>query len=763
MSARHYRNERRVCYDVGGESQGDMVIYGKRASMRQLRTFLYPDALLLTLSVAVPLVLFGLAAWQGYRTSLDDARTRVDGTARVLQEHAGKVFETHRLVITAVNQRLRTIDWSDERQVESLHDLMGRLQDELPQVATVSVVDAQGRLEASSRTYPIARGEGLDFSDRDWFRSVRREDPAGPWHAYVSKAYEGRQSLSSVFNVAGRAINGRPGTFSGVVAVSVDRKYFKDFYDTVEPSVDHSVTLVREDGLVLARDRDAGLPVMPAGSPLMLAMRAAPNGSFRARSVLDGVDRLVSYRKVDGYPVYVAFGISAESALAPWHDDLVTYGIVAVSVALALVLVSGLALHRAKGERLATERWREAAAQLQAEATLRQGAEEQLRQSQKMEAVGRLTGGIAHDFNNVLTIVLGSLDILKGRLGGAEPRVTRHVDNAIEGATRAAELTARLLAFSRRQPMDPRAIEPNDMVSGMLKLVGRTLGEQWKVETERVTGAWSATADANQLESALLNLAVNARDAMPGGGRIRILVANVVVAGDAVPGLAAGEYVAFEVVDEGTGMDPDTLARAFDPFFTTKEIGKGTGLGLSQVYGFARQSGGTAAITTTAGRGTAVRVYLPRTTSTDVGGDARDASPVRRSGEPVRGETTVLVVEDDAVVRSMAVAALRDAGYDVHEASEAREGLDVLRRHPEVALLFTDMVLGPGMGGRELADQAAAIVPGLAVIFTTGYPRDAILAGGDVIHKPYVTTTLLSRVRDVVGTSGPDDGGRKVA
>ena len=715
------------------------------------------EALLLGLSVTLPLALFSLAAWQGYGNTLRDAELRVDRTTRVLQEHANKVLETHRLAIAVVNQRLRTLDWSDGEQVRSLHDLLAGLGSDYPQIATISVVDADGKLVSSSRTWPVI--EGVGFSDRDWFRHLR--DGAYP-PTYVSRPYEGRTSRIPVFNVAGRADDGHPG-FSGAVAVSVDRDYFRKFYRGVEPSYDHMILLVREDGYVLASENDLRMDALPAGSPFRRAIANTTQGMFVGRSPSDGIKRIFAYRKVDGFPVYVGFGVSRDAALATWWGDVATYGFVALFAACALSLLSVFVAHRTRSERHALEGWRDTAAKLREEGARRQVIEEQLRQSQKMEAVGRLTGGVAHDFNNVLTIVLGSLDLLRNRLPDPEPRIRRPIENAIAGATRAAALTDRLMAFSRQQPLAPQAVDADALVSGMTGLIGRTLGEQWVLETEPTNGLWTTTADPNQLESALLNLAVNARDAMPDGGAITVSTANVAVDDGLVPDLPSGDYVAVDVTDRGTGMDPETAARAFDPFFTTKPLGQGTGLGLSQVYGFARQSGGAATLRSMPGRGTTVRILLPRRH----GPAPVEEAAAETAREPAAGTTApgfgkLLVVEDEPLVRELTANALREGGYEVIEAGTPEEALHAIGTQAGIALVLADVILGPGMNGRDLAEAARAVRPDLRFLYLTGYSKDALVHDGKldegvhVLTKPYHPKALLAKVADLAATPLPE-------
>jgi PAS domain S-box-containing protein len=390
----------------------------------------------------------------------------------------------------------------------------------------------------------------------------------------------------------------------------------------------------------------------------------------------------------------------------------------------------------------------------------RERAEEALRQSQKMEAVGQLTGGIAHDFNNLLTVITGNVDAARRHLGEqGEARVLRALGNALVGAERAATLTQRLLAFSRRQPLNPRPIDANKLVTGMSELLHRTLGETIAVETVLAAGLWQIEADPNQLENAILNLAVNARDAMPDGGKLTVETANTHLDRDYAannPGISAGQYVAICVSDSGGGMNADTLARAFEPFFTTKEVGKGTGLGLSMVYGFVKQSGGHLKIYSEEGHGTTVRIYLPRLLGAEAEAEDR-AEPEVPEGSR---EETILVCEDDDDVRAYTVEVLRELGYRVLEAHDGPSALRLLERQEgKVDLLFTDVVLPSGMTGAILAKEARTLRPDLRILFTTGYARDAIVHHGrldpgvELITKPFAYADLAARVRDMLDGS----------
>jgi signal transduction histidine kinase/DNA-binding response OmpR family regulator len=381
-------------------------------------------------------------------------------------------------------------------------------------------------------------------------------------------------------------------------------------------------------------------------------------------------------------------------------------------------------------------------------------AEEQLRQVQKMEAVGQLTGGIAHDFNNMLAVILGGLNLLQRKLAKGETDVDRFLNAAIDGAQRAAGLTQRLLAFSRQQPLAPEPLNPNKMIAGMADLLGRTLGETINVETVLAAGLWQVKADPGQLENAILNLCVNGRDAMPDGGKLTIETSNAYV--DEMVGQAytipPGQYVQIAVADSGHGMSEDVIAKAFDPFFTTKSVGKGTGLGLSQVYGFVRQSGGHVKIYSEVDVGTTVKIYLPRHN-----GAAGKDTPKRAPVTSYRGQKNevILVVEDEDRVRGVSLESLRDLGYTVIGAANGAEALQLLDSGLSVSLLFTDVVM-PNMSGRELAEQARKRRPELKILYTTGYTRNAIVHNGildpgtNLLPKPFSIDDLAMKVRQVL-------------
>jgi PAS domain S-box-containing protein len=383
-------------------------------------------------------------------------------------------------------------------------------------------------------------------------------------------------------------------------------------------------------------------------------------------------------------------------------------------------------------------------------------SEAALRQAQKMEAVGQLTGGIAHDFNNLLTAISGSLEMAAKRTAEGRPEDTGRFFAVAQAATeRATALTHRLLAFSRRQTLEPKATDVLALARGMEDLVQRTVGPGINLRMVGAARPWPVLVDPNQLENALLNLCINARDAMPQGGDLSLAIDNVTVEDETAlgPECSPGDYVRLCVADTGVGMTEATIARAFDPFFTTKPLGQGTGLGLSMIYGFVRQSSGQIKIASRVGEGTSVCIHLPR----HRGAIPSAASPEEGDGPPEQGRRgTVVIVDDEAAIRMLAAEALADAGYDFVAAEDGRSGLALLNTTPSVELLITDVGLPGGMNGRQLADAARAVQPDLKVLFITGYAENAVLSGGDlepgmhIMTKPFELKALAKRVARIL-------------
>ncbi|MGA9950444.1 MAG: CHASE3 domain-containing protein [Xanthobacteraceae bacterium] len=432
-----------------------------------------------------------------------------------------------------------------------------------------------------------------------------------------------------------------------------------------------------------------------------------------------------------------------------------------IGVALAFLLICGVGLLIARFTRdsfaaLTTARDRLIASnkELVEQVARREAAESQLRQAQKMEALGQLTGGIAHDFNNMLGVIMGAHDLVARRIQRGDFSIQRFLSAATTAAERAATLTQRLLAFARQQPLSPQRIDANKMIVNMSDLLHSTLGEQIQIETVAAAGLWTVHADSQQLENAVINIAINARDAMPDGGKLTIETANAYL-DEAYcrqnPEIQPGQFAMIAISDIGVGMPPEVAARAFDPFFTTKAAGKGTGLGLSQVYGFVKQSQGHIKVYSEPGAGTSVKIYLPRHV-----GDPQELK--RQVAEPVRtGERSeiILVVEDDSLMRRLAADALHELGYTVFEADGAADALATLDRVADVKLLFTDVVK-PDINGKRLADEAVRRRPGLKVLFTTGYTANAVVHGGvldqgvNFIVKPFTLDQIAAKIRAVL-------------
>jgi signal transduction histidine kinase/CheY-like chemotaxis protein len=460
--------------------------------------------------------------------------------------------------------------------------------------------------------------------------------------------------------------------------------------------------------------------------------------------------------------------VFVEAVTEPLHRRLTRFASIALLMAMFALILVMLSIAQRALARAHADLAAQAAMLATANETLRHQIEERekaeatLRQTQKIEAIGQLTGGVAHDFNNILQVVLGGLDILRRR-GAKWPLpdesrsdFQRYIDEISAASRRGAELTRQLLAFARRQPLEPKDTDINRLVQGMSGLLRRTLGEQIEIETVLAGGLWRTQCDANQLENALLNLAVNARDAMPGGGRLTIETANAHLDEDYArwhQDVTPGQYLMIAVSDTGSGMTPEVLAHVFEPFFTTKEVGRGTGLGLSQVYGFLKQSGGHVAIYSELDQGTTVKLYLPRAISVAESPLPAPVAP-RHSARPP--SETVLVVEDDESVLGLAVATLGDLGYRVLQARDGLEALRQLEAHPGIDLLFTDVGLPGGMNGRQLADRVLQARPAIKVLFTSGYTRNAIVHGGRLdegvalLSKPFTADALAEKIRQML-------------
>ena len=478
-------------------------------------------------------------------------------------------------------------------------------------------------------------------------------------------------------------------------------------------------------------------------------------GSDRGKRLMDQMRTI--FERERSWAIRQTDAISARSAQAiTW----LTLGLIAGMAAIVFLTILVLRQTRAQLAALADARSDAEIAleAMQQESAAREESEGRVRQLQKMQAVGQLTGGIAHDFNNMLAVVMSGIELAKRRVRSDPVEAETFLDASLDSAHKAAKLTSRLLAFSRNQPLAPQPVDLNRLLGGMADMLARALGEAIAVETVRGAGLWRCYADASEIENAMLNLAVNARDAMPDGGKLTIETCNVHVDDRyaAEREIAVGQYVQICLTDTGEGMAPEVVERAFEPFFTTKEVGKGTGLGLSQVFGFARQSGGHVSIYSEVGEGTTVKLYLPRFFGAEIAvAETLDTTGLATGSK----DELILVVEDEARVRDFAVAILKELNYTTLLAETPGEALELIASRDDISLLFTDVVM-PEMNGRRLAELAREISPDLKVLFTTGYSRNAVVHNGTIdvgvafLAKPYSIQDVARKIRDVLDGGG---------
>jgi two-component system, NtrC family, sensor kinase len=692
---------------------------------------------MLVSAVLVPAALFAYLAISTYRTSFTLADERIERSLDVVAEQVAKVFQSLNVTFDGIEAITRDLPDEQIRGSQELHLQLKKMARALSAVNEIWIIDRDGRPLATSLSHPPP--PDLNVSDRDYFRAHLENDVG----TYIGGILTPRVTDIRFFTVSRRRLDAEGG-FAGVVMISVRPGDFHDFYERLASIKGSNFSMIRADGVVLARyPGPLALDVkLDADSGFMQSIARNPNGGFyTTMSQVDGSYSRYAVRKLEGLPLYASAGIQVDAIRREWLDFLTSHLIFGLPATALLVALAWLILMRTKD--------------LHREAARRAAAEETLRQSQKMEAIGQLTGGIAHDFNNLLTVIIGNLDIALRK--SADAARERPLRNALMGGQRAAQLTQKLLAFSRRQPLSPRPVEANRLIAGMSDLLRRSLGEKIDIETVGSAGLWRTEVDAAELEAAILNLAINARDAMPDGGKLTIETTNAHLDEDyarTLDGVKAGQYVLISVTDSGEGMTPDVIEHAVEPFFTTKKEGQGTGLGLSQVYGFVRQSGGHLKIYSEKGLGSTVKIYLPRR----VPDDADNEVPTQPRANGGAGEA-ILVVEDDEGVRSYTGEILHELGYRVLVAPDAKDALRFIEQ-PErhIDLLLTDMVM-PGLNGRQLADAARAIRPDLPVLFMTGYSRNAIVhqgrldSGLSLIQKPFGRDALAAKVREALDAS----------
>ena len=551
--------------------------------------------LTLIASLALPALLFVLASWVNYRSIHAVADERIERTHDVLHEHALKVFETVERSIAEVEEVLGAMSDADIKAAERRLNLrFNQIVDALPQVQSVWAIDRNGRPLVSSSIFPLA--VTLDFSGHDFFRPHVASD-AGTLVGEVLGAPIS-SAARPVFTLSRRRATAT-GAFAGVTAVAVLPTHFEDFYARMARTKGELFSVLQADGSFLARhpplkDRRRGLAAV---NMLARAIEEHPDtGIYTVASQIDGIERRTGYRKLAGFPIYVVAAVETAAIENEWRAVMAGHLVFGVPVTLLLAGIIVVALERTR--------------RMYTEAERREAAEDALRQAQRLEAIGQLTGGVAHDFNNLLMIVNGSVQRLRRALSKEDQ--TRFLDMITTATQRGESLTRQLLSFSRRQTLSPTVIDLSKLVVDIKDMLRRSLRGDIDIKVDVPEEACAVRVDPNELELAILNLAVNARDAMPNGGTLTLRAKPVKLKGEAVEEGLRGDFVALRVSDTGAGIPPDALPHVFEPFFTTKEAGKGTGLGLSQVYGFAKQSGGTATASSTFGRGATITLFLPR-------------------------------------------------------------------------------------------------------------------------------------------------------
>ncbi len=700
----------------------------------------------LVLIAVLPTLVLVLALNDGWQRLYANAKETAAERAATITEHTAKLFDTHELVLDDFNRRIHGRSWEQVADDRRLHEALGDHSRRLPQVSILLAIDAAGKVRLSSAEFPA---RPLDVTDRDYFQAQMLVDQG----TFVSLPYVGRTTNRWVFALSRRRSDAQGAGFDGIIMVGVAVQYLTEFWRSLITNDGMAAAIVRADGMVIAREPgnklgQLGMETLPIGG--------GASGWFRAVSPVDGLDRLYAYSRVGNRPVYALYSVSMASLRAAWLREATVYGLFWFMATAVVLSALGFVESRYRRERQAVAQWRETAEKLRQEIEARAQAEAAVRRMQKLEAVGQLTGGIAHDFNNLLQAAGMHLSLLEGRLTDWE--AGRYAQSIREALDRGGSLVRQLLAFARKQELQPVAVDVNQLTARLRELLSRTMGGAITVETALDPACKPALADPTQLEMALLNLAINARDAMPGGGSV-ILRTRPVMGPLAVgeQALAAGPHVRISVADTGTGMPAEVLARAVEPFFTTKEVGRGTGLGLSMVHGFALQSGGALDISSQPGCGTEVSLYLPCAPAGAAvqPAQARPAPPVAETGA-LQG--TILLVDDDAIVRLGTAALLRQRGFTVVDKGGGPAALAWLEEGNAVDLLLTDQAM-PAMTGTELAKAVRARHPDLPILLLTGHADlpadlpDSALSG--VLTKPIAAHQLVAALRDALRMAKP--------
>ncbi len=681
---------------------------------------------ILVASVALPAALFVYASWLGYQNNQVIADRQIDRTRDVVTEHALKVFESVERSIAEINEVVR--EMPDERitaNEESLHRRFERLADSSEQIKSLWIFDKHGHALVNSLTYPAPT---IDFSDRDYFRAHLDRNIG----VYIGEVLRPRPPYGGApFFGVSRRRSSPDGSFNGVIQASILPEYFSGFYAKIGREAGSYASLIRDDGLILARFPPHDITALFPNGELLKAIRTNSEGALLLTSKLDNVERKVAYRKVAGFPVYVVAGQETQAIRAQWLSQTsyhLIFGLPATSALIAIVL---LALKRTR--------------HFYQEAARRQAAENALKQSQRLEALGQLTGGVAHDFNNLLMVVGGSAQRLKRR--HHDPVDLRSIDMIESAVRKGSNLTRQLLSFARRQSLSPKVIDLVDCIEKFREVLKQSIPGDIEIAIKAPQRKVPVKVDPDEFEIALLNLTLNARDAMPDGGRITIAVTTAVLDGNNGPGGLTGEVAAIAFSDTGSGIADDIRDRIFEPFFTTKKVDRGTGLGLSQVYGFVQQSRGAITVTSGPGAGTTFQLLLPCCDEALQLEDraAADTPAAVRSA-------TVLLVEDHPDVSAVGSDYVEQCGFKVVCATLAEVAVDILNQRSDIDLVFSDIVM-PGMSGLELGRLIREHHPETPVVLASGYSDRAAIAlreGFTLLQKPYSLEALRKSLAEAM-------------
>ncbi|MCK1543068.1 response regulator [Bradyrhizobium sp. 147] len=688
-------------------------------------------------SLALPIALFAIAATISYTSTNDIADREIERTLDVAHEHALKVFETIDRSLAELNEVVRSLpDETIRAREPALHRRLKRLTDSLPQLKSAWIFDADGKALVNSLVSPPPE---LSFADRDYFYA-HVDQSIG---TFIGTALTPRPPYQGArFFGVSRRRDADDGRFIGVIQASVLPEYFESFYARIGSDPGSFFAMGRTDGALLAHfprlDHDLRLD---PGGPVGQKIATSPeHGLMTIAWPLDGIERRIGYRRIAEYPIYVSAGLESSAIRARWFATMGQHLVFGIPATALLFLLLAFAFRRTQ--------------HLQAEAAARREAEDALKHSQRLEALGQLTGGVAHDFNNLLTVIRASVDLLN-RPQLTEERRQRYITAIADAVARAAKLTSQLLAFARRQTLKPEVFDVGQRMQSLHDMLATLLGPAIEIVTRLPAEPCLVNADAGQFETALINMATNARDAMQGKGRITFEVEAATTIPDTLAPGAHG-YISVTVRDTGIGIPAARLGRIFEPFFTTKQVGHGTGLGLSQVFGFARQSGGEVTVASEVGQGSTFSLYLPR-----VPLELRPQRQAPSTAPAVAGSgMSVLVVEDNIELANFAADGLTELGYSITLVDNATDALaELVVDADRFDVVFSDVVM-PGMTGLDLAQAVRDRGIGVPVVLTTGYSQALSQDGAaefDLVQKPYSIeelsgvlhrTARLRRVRD---------------